>query len=327
MSKTASNEQEALFTVNGFTVRANSTYVIKNKPDLTAPTGFQKEGSTKLPSDNVSESFQCRFVRRGTGNEGVWDTGFYQYSPCYQGMEESDVKIILKTLNSVLVKPYCEAVGDKEALDNTNDKAWQKRNFLIYAEQVLNTSDPLDRLTLYFALRAYQVTPKGEEGNPIYRDSSYVIVDTTKNMKLKDERASAKFKAIGTFHTLLTNDKLKLFAILKYLDLSFQSSTPDETLMAMFDEWLNVGEGFDRISDFNRVVEDASTETGYDKLQVYTTLKTIVKKSNSKITKTPAGKYFYGDSEIGADLKQAAENIAKNSNLIHVKKELILSDD
>ena len=321
------NEQEELFTVNGFTVRANSTYVIKNKPDLTAPTGFQKEGSTKLPSDNVSESFQCRYVRRANSKDGVWDTGFFEYSPCYEGKESLEVKEIIKNLTKNLVKPYCLAIGDDEAISHKDDSKWINRNFIVYAEQVLNTIDPIDRMALYFALRAYQVTPKGEEGNPIYRDSSYVIVDTTKNLKLKDERASTKFKAMGVFYALLENDKPKLFAILKYLDLNFSTSTPDETLMGMFDEWLNTGEGHNRMGDFNRVYEEADSDAGYDKLQVYTTLKNTWKKNGSKITRTPQGKFFYMDTEIGADLKQAAENISKSNSLIHVKKELLLTDD
>lgn len=327
MSRKKTNEQEELFSVNGFTVRANSTYVIRHKKDLSAPTGFQKEGATKLPSDNVSESFQCRYIRHEGSTSGVWDTGFYEYSPCYEGQERAEVIAQIKNLKKNLVDPFCMAVGDSKALDNDNEAAWIKRNFLVHEDQVLNTAKPIDRLTIYFALRAYQVTPKGEEGNPVYRESGYVIVDTTKNLKIKEEKASDKFKAIGTFHTLLTNDKPKLFAILKYLGLNFSEATADETLMAMFDEWLAVEFGVDRVADFNRVVEDSNSDIGYDKLQVFTALKAISKKTGSKITKAPNGKFFYADFEIGADLKQAAENIAKDSNLVHVKKELLLTDD
>ena len=52
----------------------------------------------------------------------------------------------------------------------------------------------------------HQLTPKGSEGDSAYSNSSYIIQDTTKVKKLKDERAENKFKAIGVFHALIQND-------------------------------------------------------------------------------------------------------------------------
>ena len=55
-------KDEKTIKVNGLEIRQHSIYKVINKPDKSAPDGFQREGSTKLPSYGIGNSSGCNFV-------------------------------------------------------------------------------------------------------------------------------------------------------------------------------------------------------------------------------------------------------------------------
>lgn len=314
-------ERKELFTINGFTVRENSNYVVRDKRDLSAPSGFIEAGASKLPSDGIDEVFHCRYVVKGANGRGVWDTGFYKYSPCYENQDPEAVSIMVENLQKKVVEPYRAAVGDENALSQNDDDWWTKQCFRVHRGQVFNTNNPESLLELYFALRTFQLTPKGQEGDSKYNNSSYIVVDINKDIKTKDEKALEKFKAIGVFTTLLEQDKEKLFAILEFIGMPVSDTLDDTTLIGMFDAYL--GGTIDKSLAFNNVIKEVEKEVGLAKVNLFKKLKEVANKSD-KISKSPKGIYFYDGVEIGEDLKAAAENIAKNKNLNRIKKELLL---
>lgn len=317
-------EDKEMFNVHGFTVKANSTYVIKDKRDMDAPTGYIKAGITKLPSKGVSESFQVNFVSRDNGRTGIWDTGFFEYSPCYRDLDNSSTKPIVAALKKNLLTPYRQAVGNATAFEQENEEFFKKSNFKVYTGKTYNTSDPIEAMELYFGLMTYQVTPKGQEGNTIYDDSSYIVVDINKDANIKDERALGKFTAIGAFSAMLKADKERLISILNYSGMTFAKGIDDTTLIGMFNDYLE-GSNEDRTINFNALVEETESKDGLEKLFLYKTLKEQYVKGG-KVSKV-SGLYFYDDVEIGSDLKNAALNVTKQSKLIHIKKELLLLDE
>jgi len=316
--------RKTLFVIDGFEVKENSTYVIKDKKDMDAPTGYIKAGVTKLPSRGVSESFQVSFVSRDGGRTGTWDTGFYEYSPCYRDTDATEIKTLVTGLKKNLLLPYRHAIGDDLAFELNNNAFFDKTNFKVYSKKTYNTLDPIDRMELYFGLLTKQVTPKGQEGNTRYNDSSYVVIDISKDIKIKDERALAKFAAIGAFTALLKTDKPRLVAILHYTGMNFSSSIEDSVLIGMFNDYLT-GENDDKTTAFNKLVEESETKVGLEKITIYQAIRDAYKKGG-KVTKI-SGLYFYEDKEIGPDLKNSAENIAKNSSLASVKRDILLADD
>jgi hypothetical protein len=320
-----SSEKKVLFTVNGFEVKANSIYKIADKPDGDAPSGFQALGVTKLPSAGVDESFQVPFKEIGSNGDGVWDTGFSEYSPCYADMDEAVVKAQVKVLKENLLKPYIASTGKKDAFEEGNEEFFKKMNFKVFSGQNLNTASIHDRMTLYFALRAHQVAPEGRQGDSKYREAAYVIVDKNKAVNEKDKRRTMKFNAIGLFITLYQQDRERLFSILTWIGFNISESTDQLTLNGMFDEYLQVSP--DRAEAFINTEKESQTKIGLEKLLVYKKLRETATKS-TKITKIPNGSYFYeGDIELGVDLKSSAENIAKLASLTKVKKDLLLLDE
>lgn len=320
-----SKKSNLLFEVDGFNVYRDSIYVVRDKEDLSAPSGFIVAGVTKLPSDGVGESFQCKYVQK-SAKTGVWDTGFHEYSPCYAGLDKEIVKDKLKRLQENVVEPYRQSVGNSNALNHSDDEFWSGLNFHIYAGQVFNTDSPEDVLTLYFALLTKQLTPKGQEGDSRYGNSSYVCLDITQDVKKKDERSAKKFRAVGLFENLLLTDRPRLIAMLNYINLVISPEIEDDSFRGIFDQFLSSGEGLKNIDTFLRLVEETSDDVGRAKVSIYIKLKEAFSRNN-KVTKNPNGIYYYEDQEIGPDLKAAATNIARTEELKDIKKELLLEDE
>jgi len=319
-------EVKELFKIGNFTVRKNSKYVLKDKRDMDAPSGYIQAGVTKLPSKGVSESFQVRWISSdASGKHGVWDTGFDAYSPCYKDIDRSQAELIANGLVANLLEPYRTATGNPKAFEKIPDdhSFFDGLNFKVYSGKTYNTNDPKDAIEVYFGLLTGQMTPKGQEGNTKYNDSSYVLVDIDMDHKVKDERALSKFAAIGAFSAMMISDKELLFSILGYLGINVSQSVEETTLIGMFNDKLESSID-DIATSFNRLVEESKTKAGREKLVIYSILKD--KFNKGKLSKI-SGLYYYDDVEIGADLKNAAEAITKNTKLTNVKKQLLINED
>lgn len=318
-----------LFTINGFTVRENSSYVIQDKRDMDAPTGYiqYKGGVSKLPSKGVSESFQVRFAPTdASGKQGVWDTGFDEFSPCYADLPNDEARAISRGLVKSVLEPYRKAVGNPNAFEKIagDHSFFDSLNFKIYTGKTYNTNNVKDRLELYFGLRTGQLTPKGQEGNTKFNDSSYVILDIENKTRANNEKAIEKFKAVGSFTGMLNTDKVRLMAVLRYMNINTTPNIDDLTLIGMFNDKLEQS-GNDVAYSFNKLVEETNEQAGLDKVIIYSKLRDT--NTRGKLEKSTSGVYFYDGVEIGADLKNAAAAIAKESKLIQVKKALLFLDD
>jgi hypothetical protein len=320
-----SSKGNLLFDVDGFNVYRDSIYVVRDKEDLSAPSGFIQAGVTKLPSDGIKEMFQCRYIQK-SAKTGVWDTGFYEYSPCYAGIQKEIIQDKIKRLQENVIEPYKQSVGNPNALNHGDDEFWSGLNFSIYTGQVFNTENPEDVLTLYFALLTKQLTPKGLEGDSRYSNSAYVCLDITEDTKKKDERSSKKFRAVGIFENLLNTDKPRLVAMLNYANLVVSPEIENDAFRGLFDQYLSTGEGFKNIDTFLRLVDETSDDVGRSKVAIYIKLKESYSRNN-KVTKNPNGVFYYEDQEIGPDLKAAATNIARTEELKDVKKALLLENE
>lgn len=321
----AKSERKFLFSINDFEVYSDSVYVVNDKRDLDAPSGYINVGVSKLPSRGVGETFQVRFESRDNGRTGVWDTGFDEYSPCYKSKSQEEAKAIVKGLRANLLNPYRKVIGVEDAFEKTNEAFFLKTRFHVYSGKTYNTNDPVDLMELYFGLLANQLTPKGQEGNSKFNDSAYVVIDINKNLTIKVSRNIEKFKAIGAFQGMLQADRDRLMAILEYSGLSFSSSVDDNTLISMFNEYLDGGTKDNRIELFNKLVDETDNTQGMEKIYLYRALKVEFKKPNSKITKS-GGIFYYDGVELGPELKNSVENITKNSKLLGVKKDLLLAE-
>lgn len=317
-------KKEVLFVVNGFEVRSHSTYTIKDKPDLDAPSGYQKEGVTKLPSEGVGITFSAPYVRYEDGR-GIWDTGFYEASPCYRLQDQAAVKVVVRNVNENVVEPYLRALGiTRDELAQNNDEFWDKQRFFVTRRKIYNTENPIEVMELYFALRTHNVAPKESMHDSRYNNTSYVIIDTTKDYKLKEERSTKKFQAIALVSKLAIEDMPLLKAAMEYVGVRLPENPTIEGVMTVFDE--NVIPDTQRIDLFMSALEKAENEIGKDELMIHSFLKTS-SQGGKHISRAKNGMLMYKGTLIGADLKSAALNIAVDNSLSEIKDEIILGED
>lgn len=317
------SEKKLLFELHGLKIMSDSIYLISNKRDFSAPTGFQERGTTKLPSDGVANTFHCPY-KPISKTHGSWDTGFYELSPCYTGMNRDKVKIKVKGLVENIVKPYREAIGDNKALHEHNNEFFDTTKWTIQDDLVLRTSNPLDVVTLYFALMGREVVPKHLKGDSTFADAAYVVVDVNESVKKRDEDASNMFQAIGVFEELYKSDRARLDKILFYIGRNMSDDTKIESYRGMFKSYLEASPA--NVESFNNLVKASEKEQGLDELNIYYSLKSRDIR-HPKVSKASSGSLYYEDREIGVDFKSAAKRISKDPEMSDIKREILLGGD
>lgn len=305
-------EDNALITVNGLEIRINSIYKVTNKPDSSAPSGFIKEGTTKLPSVGVGNTVPCRF-----SNE-VYDTGFYTESPCYANMDTNQKRQIVKDLKKHIVSPY-ESKWQKGKLDNSNTEFWDSYGVNLFAGRFFDTNKVDDLLGLYIAMRGFELTPKKSLGNPQFSQSQYCIEDKEEVKSIASERANEMMGAMGDFASLLKSNQSKLTNIFRYLGvLAFNENVDVDTLTSLGYTWLNesVSNPQRFINTYNMTQED-ETEDIVDLFVI------VSKLYHNAVLERRSGSYYYKGTLLGADLKTVTRNLNSDKELEEIKIEHI----
>jgi hypothetical protein len=315
--------KKKLFEVDGFEVYEDSIYVVNDKIDHDAPSGFLEKGTTRLPSSGVADTFYCPFQPTGQNGKGIWDTGFYADSPCYERLDSTDKNIIVKAIKENILKPFAALKGGVDVLSHTNNEFWDLEKFKVYSGQVLNANNTTDRVTLYFALRHKKLCPKGKESSPLYRDTAYTVVDVNNDVKRKDEKVANMFASIKHFTTLLQNDRSRLISMLEYMGIRLSEGIEDTSLVSIFNEYLQSNES--HVGRFNTLIEQTSTAEGQEMIEVYLKLKKAVYRGD--VEKAKNGSLHLGEKELGGDLRVAAENIAKKKEFNSIKKQLLFDEE
>jgi len=315
---------ELIIEIDGFKIKTNSLYKIKNKPDADAPSGLKKEGTTKIPSEEVEDIVPgSKFIQtnpKGDPSEGIWDTGLYEESFCYHTWDKDRAVSQVESLKKYIIEPYGNKYGGKDKLEHIDDNYWGNKSVSLKAKKVFNTAKIDDLLDLYLVIKNGSLTPVGQEGNPAYNNSNYVVVDNDQNTEYQKEMVNSEMDAMVSFAMLLTKSKEELVNVLFYRELTVNDKLPDSTLKFTFKEWLN--KDIQNAVNFNKFIESYNSDDKIkEKVTLYRILKNLHKKE-SRVKKHSGGKFLYKDTEIGEDLKQAAENIINNKELEEIKDEL-----
>ena len=313
-----SKAKKVLFEAEGLTVFENSTYTVQHRPDPSAPSGFQSMGATKLPSDGIDETFYARWIGE-IGDEGIWDTGFYEHSPMYAGLEEAEVKKIVDRRIERVLEPYRKVTGNKDAFALGHPSV-SKIGFKVWEGQTLNTRNPKDVMTLYFALLKRKVVVDDNLGDTSYDSAPYRISNMNESVTNQEKEAVSEMDAIFEFKMLQKNDQERLRLILNYVGLNIDTDSKPSAQALSFKRLIKRK---DDLEAFLRIAEESESEKGLDKLAVYDKLKTQAR-TGGELTRAKNGVYFYEEVEIGADLKVAADVIAKQAKFKDIKAKILL---
>ena len=317
-------KQELVWEMEGFQIKTNSLYKIVDKYDEAAPSGFETLGVTKLPSEGIGNTVQCRFISNPQNpKEGTWDTGLYEQSPRYATKDPEEVEQIVSRLKEKLIEPFKRFKGKDVTLDNSDDKFWNETSVFLYTGRVFNTSKIQDLFDLYIALSSYSLTPEGRytEGSPKFNNSDYLVVDEHKTTEFKKDKDAELADAIMNFGMLLIQNKTKLLKLLSYIALTVNKNVSDKVLKATFVEYVKSNNTNAKI--FNDRIEDLEDPKFEEKINIYSILADKYKNGTS-VKRKENGRYYYNDTEIGEDLRQSAENItvSDSEEFVNIKKEL-----
>lgn len=309
-------EGEVLFTIYDFPIKSNALYEVQEKLDSQAPDGFVEYRTSKLLSEPIKDSYSAAIYDT---QRRLWDTGLYptsrSFNEAFAGSELGK-DVVFGRIQDFIIKPFEEEKGET-LLRHTSDnnEFWDNYRIEVTRGQIFDTSKIDDLINLYFLLIHKRLTPKEHESNPLFKQpvSSYLVVDKEGALSRQAEKESIRMEAIATFYTLLSNDKKGLLSILDYLGIQANDSTAKETLIRVFNDWVNSKtDKFQNDKLFLETVKTYNSKDGEQLFYIFTTLKELHKKGKIKLNR---GAVYMDDVYVENGWKNSAMKIQKDKEL------------
>jgi hypothetical protein len=305
-----SKEKTFSIVINGIEIKANTLYQITPKPDLNAPDGFVKWGTSKLLMGGVQESAPCHFDEAMR----VWDTGFFSGSPCYQGKPTSVVDGIVAKLREHIVAPYEEIMGaDTLNYKQTNNDFWDSFGGTIYNGRVINTSKAEDLLELYIAILHGHVVRPEDKSQHFARKAQYCVVNKEAAVSLKEQKQYEKAEAIGNFYSMLTTDKEGLLNVFEYIGIINQRNLEDKVITTLAMEFFeDKKSGTNNIRRFIEAKKKVLTKKGKEEFSTFASLTEL---RRSRIITEEYGDLMLNGVSLGGNLKDATSKVMSDKDL------------
>lgn len=297
------------FRVNNIDIKSNTIYQVTDKYDADAPEGLKKLGMSKMPQLGIAEIEPCIFHEK----KGVWDTGFFEQSPCYTGKKDNEIKTLVNTLNTHIVKPYERNAGDGKLNHQRGNAEWDKFGVKLYTGRTFNTNEPQDLLDLYIAVLHNHVVRKEDSGQHFAMKAKYCLINKEEATTVKDERRLNKADAIGSYYSMLHTDREKLMYTLEYIGIISTHEIEDKVLTSIFMEYVEGGKNaHENVKRVNDAFSLSTSESGYDEICMHSTLSNLVKKG--KIQKIRS-EFYIDDTLLGGNIKEAVFRVVKTPEL------------
>jgi hypothetical protein len=292
--------------VNGVDLKVDSLYTIIHKPDSSAPKAYKEEGVSKTPHPYIADFISCVY------KNNRWDTGFYEQSECYRGMNPAERKVIVKDIQEKLVKPL-EALYGEGALDHNNNDFWDNWGFEVRQDKPIDTSDPEQLLGVYMGLLHGKLAYEDEMKASRFNGAMFALSNRSEKVNRQEENRLQKSLVIANALSLFDTNKDMLFKILSYVGLNVQEDIDKLGLNTIIDSWINTqGKGITRARNFNDTVKMADTVKGKKILSAHKELKDLY---NKGIVVREGGVLKANGVELGNNFKEAASNVVKDKKL------------
>lgn len=312
-----------VISLYGFDIKADTLYEVQEKYDASAPDGLQEARTSKLLTFDLIDGVPGAIWDDIKGN---WDTGLYEGSRALrEAFPGADLQPLVTKLKEYVVDPYEVEIGQGKISHVPSDEVnsyWDNFIVSIYRGRVFNTANPRDLLELYLAVLHRKLTPKEKESTPDFLGSYYLIVDQEGFISKKAENREEIMKAMATFYAMRNSDKETLIRLLGFLGLPVSEKTDNNTLTAMFDNWLNdKNDKYQNNRLFNETVEILTTEEGKDKLYIFSKLKDL--KAKGKVAERRGEVTMDGTFVTTGGLKNATDRIYSDKELYELFTSLI----
>lgn len=302
-----------IINIYGFSIRENTIYEVKEKPDYNAPEGFIEYGTTKVLTNGISNE-EPAAVWNPT--MGVWDHGMFVDSPFLRtAIPEATARTkAVEILKEYILDPI-EAIKGEGAFDISakNDSFWNNYNISVKRGIAFNTAIPEDLFQLYILVLSKRLTPVNMISHPEFKTSQYIVLDKEESVRRESDKVVRTVRAYELFGSLKSTNKANLISVLDFAGLKGVSeTTSDNTLSLAFKNFIeDKNQGVQNSEEFIKLAEatDKNTKT---KLATYSKLKEYYKKGLvRKINKD----FYIEDTFIGTSLKGAAEAIVSSKEL------------
>lgn len=314
-------EKVLLAEVSGMKIYSNSIYVVTGKKDESAPLGFQEMSISKAPFPNNKTVVPCAWDK----SMGVYDTGFFTNSSCYNGYSINEKKEEVNRRTKNIRAPYEDVTG--KDLDQSNYDFWDSFTVDVYMGRLFSTNDIKDLFDLYIALQAKALTPKEEDGNPEFADSMFLVEDKTTAVDLKKQRQLDKADIIYKFMNAISGEKLereKVLDLLLYLDVIHSVEINTDMVKYVFTNWIDdKNTNVDLYKDaYSRYLSGENAEKKYQVLKYHRMIKELAYSGGINLTSN--GLLFNGEN-LGADFISAAIAVVEDNNFLEQKAKILES--
>lgn len=308
-----------LASVGGLDIYSDSVYVITGKKDEGAPTGFQERGIAKAPFPGNKTVTQCSWDKYLK----VYDTGFFPHSMCYKGMSKESAANEMRKRCDNIKAPYEEASG--EDLSQSNLDFWDSKTVHCYDGRLFYTNDVNDLLDLYLAVLSKTLTPKEEDGSPIYSNSLYCVEDKTTAVDIRKQRQIDKMNIISDFMIMLKSkdsEKQKLMDLLLYMDVIHTTEIDPEAAQYVFSNWIeSKNTNVDAFKEAkSRFLDKSENDNGPHIISFNRMIKEM---SYGGVITVDSSGLVFGGQTIGGDSISAATAIVENKEFLQLKSELL----
>lgn len=290
------------------------TLEITPKLDLDAPDGFQKHGTSKLLMKGIAEPFSINFDE----DLQMWDTGFDQIHPINSKIPSASKDAVVKGYITNIKQPF-EKRFNKDLSSTEDNTFWPEYIVDVYKGRKLDTSNIKDLLDLYLILKNGMACNEKEK-DYFLKKARYNIKNTKQVKNVEEKRQETKFDAIGLLKVMLDSFDAKkddtIYTILEWINVpNLRGADKDTVKRVVVKQLDNEKTGYDMARRFLDAYEMTKSKSDKVIMENFSVLNKLLQKRKIQYKRQ---QYFIGDILIGNNLKEGAQKLLSDEELIDI---------
>lgn len=196
----------------------------------------------------------------------------------------------------------------------------------MYDGRLFYTNDVRDLFELYIAILSKSLTPKEEDGNPMYVESYYCVEDKTTAVDIRKQRQIDKADILYEFMNKLKGSeaerrKPSMICFL-YLDIIYSVELDQSMVQYIFTNWIDAkNTNVDMYKEASsRFLSDDESSEGMQVIKFHRMIKEMIE--GLAVTVNTDGLYLNGEL-LGADAISASIALASNKSMLETKSRVL----
>lgn len=270
-------------------IELGAKYTLDNRPDPSAPAGLRE--MTKYPFEGNETKQRISFNEITT----MYDTGFYEHSPCLKVIPEAQREELVKAYIKHIKTPF-EKQRNADLNPKESNEFWESFYITAWVNKQFDTNNITELVELFYILNL-GIACEADERNPIIRQDAQFIISSPSKVKGKVKESVNKRKnSVLKFLTLLDTDRDKLDLVLQWIGKDNPSKVSSDDLSAIYYQVINdKNEGIKFCEQFLLALDEYDTSAGKEKMEWFYGIRRLL---NLRKIKQKSGRYVTTDQEI-----------------------------